>query len=192
MRTRFLAALALTLLPTLALAHPGDHDHASFLAGLLHPLTGLDHLLAMVAAGLLAGRLGRTARWLVPVAFVSMMAAGALVSTTGFELPATELMIIASVAAFGLAVSAPKTLGTVAATALVAFFALFHGYAHGAEAGAANIAPFVAGFCVSTALLLVTGIAAASLTRRAPSATMLRVFGRIMLIASVALVIRMI
>lgn len=167
------AAAAVLLTPALALAHAGHLEAASFSAGFLHPLGGLDHLLAMVAVGLFAAMLGGAAIWLVPGAFLAMMAAGAALGIAGFGLPMVELGIALSLVLLGMAIALRLNLATLAAMAIVGFFALFHGLAHGAEMPAAGTPLiFGAGFLLATALLhgaglllgLVLGLSAARTT----------------------------
>ena len=99
---RTLLAAALVLVPSLALAHPGLPGHVHDLAnGFLHPLGGIDHVLAMVAVGLFAGQLGGRALWLVPASFVGVMTAAGLAGTSGVSLPLTEAGIAASIIVLG-------------------------------------------------------------------------------------------
>jgi urease accessory protein len=155
------AAIALTFGTSVAFAHPGHPGHTaegSLLAGFLHPLTGADHLLAMVAVGVwsaLASRSVRDALW-APVAFVALMILGALLGAGGVALSMAEPMIAASLLVFGLLIAARAQLPTWGGALLCGAFALFHGYAHGTEfpAGAQAMFPtFVGGFAVATALL---------------------------------------
>lgn len=157
-RTRiFFLALALAA-PSIAQAHPGLHMHG-FGDGLAHPLTGLDHLLAMIAVGFWAASLGGMARWLVPGAFVSVMILGALAGVAGLQLPNVEYAIAASVVALGLIVALDVKVPVAAAAALVGLFAAFHGFAHGAEAPAGeSFVLFGAGFVLMTALLHGVGL----------------------------------
>jgi urease accessory protein len=165
---RFLPALAvLTLAPAAAFAHTGGEHAAGLAHGFMHPLGGLDHLLAMLAVGLFAFRLGGRALWLVPAAFAGTMALGGLAGLAGLELPAVEIGIGLSVVLFGLAIAAAWTPGAAVAGAFVAFFAVFHGYAHGAELPAESAAlGYVAGFLAATALLHAAGIGFGALAAR--------------------------
>ena len=125
--------LALAGFTGAAEAHTG-HGHAiGFMHGFLHPLSGLDHMLAMVAVGLFAARLGGKAFWAVPLAFVAMMVVGGAMGMNGFGLPYVEFGIAASVIVLGAAVALDFSLPISAAMGLVGFFALFHGHAHGSE-----------------------------------------------------------
>jgi urease accessory protein len=151
-----LAALAATTAP--AFAHLNPEEHGSFMAGLSHPLFGLDHILVMVAVGLWAAQIGGKALLGVPAAFVSTMAVGFGLAVSGIGLPFVEPAILASVVALGLLVAMAVKLDTVASAAIVAVFALFHGHAHGGELGTAGALQFGIGFVVATALLHVAGI----------------------------------
>jgi urease accessory protein len=164
-------AVALAFAPTAALAHTGGDVHG-FMRGAMHPVSGLDHVLAMVAVGLFAATLGGRALWLVPAAFVAMMGVGGLIGIYGLDLPYVELGIAASVIILGAAVAFRFNAPTAAAMGLAGFFALFHGHAHGVEmpVDAAGLA-YALGFMLATALLHATGIglavATGRLTRRA-------------------------
>jgi urease accessory protein len=156
------AAAAAFLIATsgAALAHSGHGDAGGVLHGFTHPLGGLDHVLAMVAVGLFAAHLGGRALWLVPATFVAVMALGGALGMAGIALPFVETGIALSVVVLGLAVALRISVPTLAAMALVAFFAIFHGYAHGAEMPIdASGASYAAGFLAATALLHGAGIA---------------------------------
>lgn len=148
------------LLPTLALAHTdGGASSAGFLSGLLHPVTGLDHVIAMVAVGLWGAQLGAPAMWMLPVAFPMIMALGGAVGAAGLPLPGIEIGIAASGLLLGLAVAGNVRPPLPLAVVLVGLFAVFHGYAHGAEMpGFANPLAFAAGFVIATGLLHLSGI----------------------------------
>lgn len=153
-----------------ALAHTGVGSVSGFAAGLMHPLTGLDHLLAMLAVGLWAGLVGGRARWAYPLAFVAMMVVAGLWGMSGAALPGVETGIAVSVIVLGLAIALKATPPLAAGTAACALFAIFHGHAHGAElpAGASGLG-YALGFVLSTAALHGAGLAAASfLASRAP------------------------
>lgn len=159
---RLAALSALAMAPAAAFAHPGTtpHDHAGFLAGVLHPLTGADHLAAMVAVGLWAAALGGRAIWAVPASFVGLLAIGAVLGVIGVTLPAVEPMIAVSVIALGLAVAFRLRVAAPAAAALVGVFAVFHGHAHGAEMPElASPLLYGLGFVLATAALHGAGIA---------------------------------
>jgi urease accessory protein len=157
---RTLLATALVLVPSLALAHPGLPGHTHDLAnGFLHPLGGIDHVLAMVAVGLFAAQLGGRALWLVPASFVAMMTAAGLAAMSGVGLPLTEVGIAASIIVLGGAIALRLSMPITAAMALVGFFAMFHGYAHGLETPeTASGLLYGLGFIAATAMLHGLGI----------------------------------
>jgi urease accessory protein len=163
-KPRPLALLALTLLallPTAALAHTGHAAAGGLASGFLHPLGGLDHVLAMVAVGLLAWNLGGRALWLVPLAFVAAMAAAGAIGMAGTALPLVELGIGLSVVAIGGLVALGLRLPTALAMGIAAVFAIFHGHAHGTEMDpTASGLGYGVGFVAATVLLHATGILA--------------------------------
>ena len=182
-----LTALALSTAP--AFAHLNPQEHGSFMAGFSHPLFGLDHILVMVAVGLWASQIGGRALWLVPAAFVGMMAVGFGLAVAGVDLPFVEPAILASVVALGLLVAMAVRFDTIASAALVAAFALFHGHAHGGELGAAGAASFGIGFVVATALLHAAGIAIGiGVARIANGAILARIIGGLTAVTGVALI----
>ncbi|MGE3364286.1 MAG: HupE/UreJ family protein [Rhizobiaceae bacterium] len=150
--------LALTLASTPAFAHLNPAEHGSFAAGFSHPLFGTDHILAMVGVGLWAALLGGRAIWAVPGAFVLTMMAGFALAMASIGLPFVEPVIAASVVVLGLLALVALQAPTGIAMAMVGFFALFHGYAHGGELGEAGAWPFMAGFAIATALLHAIGV----------------------------------
>ncbi|MDP2079395.1 MAG: HupE/UreJ family protein [Pseudotabrizicola sp.] len=156
--TSGLAAI-LALLPAAAMAHTGTGAHIDAMHGFLHPLTGLDHVLAMVAVGVFAAQLGGRSLWAVPAAFVLAMVAGGALGYFGTPLPMVEQAIALSVIVMGLAVAFGMKLPVGPAMALVAVFAVFHGHAHGAEgSGSGSFLGYAVGFVVATALLHVAGV----------------------------------
>lgn len=163
--SRTLALLAATLLPLAASAHTGVDSglHHGLVAGFMHPLTGADHLAAMVAVGVWSALSARRAwpdlLW-APLAFAGMLLAGALVGLAGLQLPAVEPMIAASLLVLGLLVAARVHLPAGVAMAVVGLFAVFHGVAHGHElAGEHDAALTLAGMVGATVLLHAAGIA---------------------------------
>jgi urease accessory protein len=160
-----------------AFAHLDPLAHGSFMAGVSHPLFGLDHILVMVSVGLWAAQIaGRertsTAIFAVPAAFVGTMALGFAAGVAGVALPFVEPAILASVVALGLIVAMAVKLPVSASAAVVAVFALFHGFAHGGELGSAGALPFGIGFMVATMLLHGAGIGLGFAVQRfAPSLT---------------------
>ncbi|MBL8658350.1 MAG: HupE/UreJ family protein [Rhodospirillales bacterium] len=155
----FLFALLGALLPSVASAHTGVGDTAGFSHGLLHPLTGLDHVLAMVMVGIFAWQLGGRALWLVPTAFVALMAVGGALGVAGIGMPFVETGIALSVIVLGAVVALRLRAPVAVAMAVVGLFAIFHGHAHGSEMpeSAAGIA-YGLGFMLATAMLHAAGI----------------------------------
>lgn len=171
-----LFAIALFLSPALAFAHAG-HDHSGLLAGLAHPITGLDHLLAMLAVGLWAAQQSGTARWALPGTFVAAMLLGGLLGFAGMEIPLLETGIAGSVLAFGLLVAVAARLPLAVSLGLTALFALTHGVAHGLELPAlASPWGYAAGFVAATAALHGLGYAAVRYLPRA-AAPLVRLAG---------------
>lgn len=158
-------ALATLALPLAALAHTGADagvHHHGLLAGFTHPLTGADHLAAMVAVGLWSALAARRAwpdlLW-APLAFAGMLLAGALMGLAGLQLPAVEPMIAASLLVLGLLVATRAHLPVGVAVSVVGLFAVFHGMAHGRElAGTQDVALTLAGMVAATLLLHTAGI----------------------------------
>lgn len=145
-------------LPATALAHTGGEAH-SFIAGALHPLSGLDHLLAMLAVGLLAGVSGGRMRWLLPASFVVAMGVGGLLGANGIYLPLIEGGIAFSLIVFGLALVARRLWSAPVLVALTIGFAVFHGHAHGTEMGVGlSTLGYSVGFMLATALLHAVGV----------------------------------
>lgn len=157
--TRFIALALLALAPTVAMAHPGHGEAVGLAFGFMHPLSGLDHILAMVAVGLFAARLGGRACWLLPLSFVTAMVTGACLGFSGVSLPLVEQGIALSVIVLGVAIAAGLKLPTPAGMALVAAFAVFHGHAHGSEGAASEaFALYAAGFVAATLALHMVGV----------------------------------
>lgn len=159
LRLPTLAALA--ALPTAALAHTGVGGSSGFGHGFSHPMSGIDHVLAMLMVGLFAWQLGGRALWLVPATFVLVMALGGVAGVAGLQVPFIETGITLSVIALGAIVAFGARPPVAVAMGFVGFFALFHGYAHGAEMPerAGGLA-YAAGFMAATALLHAAGVAA--------------------------------
>lgn len=153
-----IGALA-ALLAGPAAAHTGQ-DVNGLVAGLSHPISGADHIVAMIAVGMWGGILGRPAIWLLPVVFPLMMAVSGAFAIAQFPLPGVEVGIGLSGVVLGLAVLLVLRPPLWASMLTVGFFAIFHGYAHGAELpGSTSPALYAAGFVIATGLLHLVGIA---------------------------------
>ena len=153
-----IAAAALAAATAPAFAHLDPAEHGSFAAGFSHPLFGLDHILVMVAVGLWAASLKGRAMLVVPAAFVGTMGLGFIAAIGGMPLPFVEPVILASIIFIGIMVALALPFSTAGMAAAVAFFAFFHGHAHGGELGEAGAASFAIGFMIATALLHAVGI----------------------------------
>jgi urease accessory protein len=151
--------LALLLVPSIAHAHVGSGEMGGFLHGVSHPLTGIDHLCAMIAVGLWAAQTGGRTIWTVPLAFVSVMLLGGASGLTGVHFPLAETGIAVSVLMLGVFIAAAVRLRLPASILIVGLFALCHGYAHGAEMPAtASALGYAGGFALTTALFHLAGI----------------------------------
>jgi len=170
-----LALLSLTLAVP-AWAHP-EHDGG---AGFLHPFTGVDHLLAMVGVGMWAWMLStqrRSAGFMVPAAFLAMMAIGAAAGFAGIKLPLVEAAILASVFLLGGLVLAAVRLPLAAAMVVVGLFAVFHGYAHAIEAPSVSPGGYILAFLTATAVLNAVGIGLGWLAQKLVGEAALRGLG---------------
>lgn len=166
------AAAVVLLAPFAASAHPGLdaglHHGAGLVGGLVHPFTGLDHVLAMLAVGLWSGLTARRAATaaVAPVAFVAALAVGALLAVSGSSVPAVEPGIAASLLVLGLMVATRARLGAAAGGLIAAAFAVFHGAAHGLELGGGAA---LAGMLVGTLCLHLAGLGLARAVVRRPA-----------------------
>lgn len=188
MRRRAVGAGVLVLLAAdAALAHTRQESAAGLAAGLLHPVSGLDHVLAMIAVGLWGAQLGAPAVWLLPVVFPMVMALGGFLGLAGVPLPGVEVGIALSALALGamVATEARPPLGVTAG--IVGAFAVFHGHAHGTElpAGESGLL-YSVGFVVATGALHATGIAIGLVHRWPAGRVALRVAGALVALAGVA------
>ena len=170
----------------IALLHTGKGAAAGLLAGLEHPLSGWDHILAMVAVGVWGAQLGPPAIWLLPVTFPMMMAVGGFLALIGVTLPGVEVGIAVSALALGMVVAMEVHPRLTIAAVIVGVFAIFHGYAHGAElpAGQSGVT-YSIGFVISTGLLHATGIAIGLIHRWRAGARILRLAGAVIALAGV-------
>jgi urease accessory protein len=158
-------------LPTVVWAHTGAEAASSFWHGAMHPLGGLDHILAMVAVGLFAATLGGRALWAVPLAFLTTMALGGAVGVAGLALPHVETAIALSVVLLGTLIMAHRQWSTAAAMSFTAAFAIFHGHAHGAEMPQTlSGAGYAFGFLLATSALHLMGIGAGLASSRSGTA----------------------
>jgi urease accessory protein len=157
---RVLVLLLTTVMVTsLAHAHVGAGETSGLLHGMGHPLSGLDHVCAMVAVGLWAAQMGGRSIWAVPLTFITVMALGGILGTIGINLPFVETGIVISVLTLGVLIAASVRLSLVASVVMVGLFAIFHGHAHGSEMPeTASGLAYAAGFIIATAFLHSCGI----------------------------------
>ena len=156
-----LIAVAAAGISSAALAHPGHGGGPAdgLIGGFAHPFTGVDHLLAMVAVGLWASQLGRSALWTLPVVFPAMMALGAALGTGGVVVPWIETGILVSVVVLGAAVAFQLRMPLAIGAVVVGAFAVLHGFVHGAELPADSSAwSYGLGFVAATLILHGIGI----------------------------------
>lgn len=175
---RLLAAAVVATVSAPALAHVEAGQATGLLSGFLHPISGLDHVLAMVAVGLWGAILGAPAVWVLPIAFPLVMAMGALLGFLGVPLPGVEYGIAASAILLGAAVAFEVRPPVAFAALLVGVFAIFHGYAHGSELPPGQSALlFSMGFVIATGALHAVGIGIGALKGRVWGGALLRAAG---------------
>jgi urease accessory protein len=174
-----LLAAGLLAFPALASAHVSvaAHDHSatwgqSLAAGLVHPLTGLDHLLAIVALSLWVLRAPRIEQVATLAAFTFLLVIGALLGVAGMQLPGAEALIGLSVVVLGAVVASGKQYHASVGLVVAGLFAIFHGFAHGAEMGGLVAAPYFAGFVASFLALAAGTIALGSLVESRTAAVL--------------------
>jgi urease accessory protein len=187
-RQRWAPALAVLLLLWAqdACAHVQMGEAAGFLSGLLHPISGLDHVLAMVAVGLWGAQLGAPALWVLPVAFPLVMALGGMLGLMGVPLPGIEHGIAASALLLGAAVALEVRASLVVTALLVGVFAIFHGHAHGTELPPGQSALLYSmGFVIATGGLHAVGIGIGVVHRWTWGRYLLRVAGAVVAIDGV-------
>ena len=186
------AALAfLLLLPTQVLAHVQQGQAQGFLTGLAHPVSGLDHVLAMILVGLWGAQLGRPAVWLLPVTFPMVMAIGGFLGLVGVPMPSIEVGIALSVLVLGVMVALEARPPLAVAAAIVGAFAIFHGHAHGTElpSGQSGLT-YSIGFVAATGTLHAVGILLGVAHRWARGRLALRVAGGSVALTGIAFVMR--
>ena len=186
---KFLAAAGMVLMPTVALAHTGVGNTSGFVDGFGHPISGLDHVLAMLIVGVFAWQLGGRALWLVPMTFVGVMAVGGMLGVAGNGIPFVEIGIALSVVVLGAIVAFDVKAPIAMAMGVVGLFAMFHGHAHGAEIpeNAGGVA-YAAGFMIATAILHLAGISIGFLIGTADK-RLVRLAGGLTTVAGVVLLV---
>jgi len=185
-----LAALVLAATP--ALAHTTAGVALGFESGFIHPLTGLDHILAMVAVGIWGAQLGLPAIWLLPVTFPLVMSIGGVLGVRGVPIPGVEFGVAASAVVLGAMILLAARPPLWVAAIVVGAFAIFHGHAHGAELPhAARPLAFGAGFVLSTGLLHLTGISIGLLNKWQLGGRVLRVTGAVISVVGMFLLLEL-
>jgi urease accessory protein len=180
------SVLLVLLWPNTALAHSQGSEATGLLSGLAHPVSGLDHILAMVAVGLWGAQLAAPAIWLLPVTFPMVMAFGGMIGLMGFSLPRIEIGIAVSAIILGVMVGLEVRPPLWVAAAVVGFFAVFHGFAHGAELPAgADAVLYSIGFVIATGCLHAAGIGVGLIHRWPVGQVALRVAGVAIALAGV-------
>jgi urease accessory protein len=182
------SAVLVLLWPLAASAHVVPELGSGFATGFFHPLTGIDHVLAMLAVGMWGAQLGAPAIWVLPVAFPLVMSVGGVVGILGLPLPGVEPGIALSVIVLGGCIATDQRPPLWLAGLLVSVFAVFHGYAHGAELPhqAAAVA-YSAGFVLATGLLHLTGIGIGMVVHLRNGMRLLRAGGALISLAGVAI-----
>ena len=156
---RVICLTVMALVPVLAQAHPGHSLGLGFYAGLLHPWSGLDHLLAMLAVGIWAAQLGGRMSWALPACFVMLMLVGAGLGFVDVEVGAVEQGLAASVLILGVLIASNTRAPLSLSMLLTGCFAIFHGYAHGAEMPVqSSPLSYLSGFVLSTSCLHLIGL----------------------------------
>ena len=152
-----LVSMSIAIYSAPAFAHPGHGIDNTVVQGFLHPVSGVDHALAMLSVGFLAFRLGGRALWAIPAAFIIMMAAGGVLGATG---PTIEQVIATSVLVLGVLMALAARLSLPFVIPVTALFAMFHGVAHGTDGAVGSALPlsYFSGFLLATAVLLGAGI----------------------------------
>ena len=188
-----LAAAMVVFTPAVAFAHTGVGDTSGFVHGFGHPISGIDHIIAMLLVGVFAWQLGGRALWRLPITFVGVMAVGGTLGIAGIEVPFVEIGIAFSVVVLGAIVAFDVKAPAITAMGVVGLFAIFHGHAHGAEIpeDAGGVA-YAAGFMIATALLHLCGISAGLLMGKASEhygSVVVRLAGGLASAAGVALLV---
>lgn len=183
-----ITTLVLLAMSPAAFAHPGHLTGSGFTTGLLHPFTGLDHLLAMLAVGLWAAQRGGRYLFVIPASFVVMMALGAVIGAAGLPLPLVEPGIFGSLLVFGILIAFDARLPLAAGMTVIGSFALFHGYAHAVEMPShASLAVFGSGMLFGSVALHLLGIGIGRVGKMQLHEIALRIAGGLIALTGMAL-----
>ncbi len=173
-----LSGLTLATAPAVAHAHILQGEAGGFLHGFEHPLSGVDHMLAMFCVGLWGAQMGGRAVWSLPIAFPLVMVVGGMLGIAGVPLPAVESGIALSIIVLGVSIAVLWRPPEWLALAVIGVFAIFHGYAHGAELpNSTDPADYAIGFVVATGLIHIAGIAVGLLFQRVRAGELSRALG---------------
>ena len=166
--TALVIACAISIIPSTVYAHEGGNlPLGGFLSGLIHPVLGYDHLLAMLSVGILSAQIGGRAIWTVPATFVIVMGFGGVLGLVDIGITITELGIALSLVILGAVIASERRLPITLAMIGVGFFAIFHGYAHGTEMPqTAQPVAYAFGFLTGTALIHITGVLIGDISKR--------------------------
>ena len=183
---RSLLILCLLLYPLTVFAHQRGGEAVGFASGFWHPISGIDHILAMVAVGMWGAQLGAPAIWVLPVVFPMVMALGGTMGLMGVKLPGIELCIALSALALGFAVFREARPKLWISATIVGVFAVAHGHAHGTELplGASGVL-YSIGFVIATGLLHALGIGIGLVHRWTAGRVALRVAGAVVAMGGV-------
>jgi urease accessory protein len=178
------------MFPGLALAHTGVGDTTGLMHGFGHPVGGADHMLAMVAVGLWAAQIGGRALWVVPCTFIGVMVLGGIFGFAGLAVPLVEEGILVSILILGILIAGAFKLPLLYSSFIVGLFAIFHGYAHGAEMPTSISAAWYAiGFAMATAILHGAGIGLGILMQKTNLPTVNRFAGGVIALSGVYLAV---
>jgi urease accessory protein len=194
MKIRFLFAIAmlgaLSLFPCSVLAHTGGGAFPGFGSGFAHPISGSDHLLAMIAVGLWAAQRGGKALWIVPGVFVALMIFGGVLAISKIPVPYVEEGILLSVLILGIVIAVGLRLPLGIQAFIVGVFAVFHGHAHGTEIPfAAEAVTYSLGFASGTALLHAAGAACGWMLHKLNIGKAIRLVGGVIVLGGMYLVV---
>ncbi|WP_394242929.1 HupE/UreJ family protein [Vibrio astriarenae] len=150
--------ILMCIFPSVVLAH-GVESSAGFLSGVVHPMLGWEHLLAMIAVGMLGSQYHSAAVWQVPAAFITSLLVGLYLGESGVLLALYQLAIAISLILFGLLITFRTKIPVSIVILVVLFFGVFHGYAHGIEiVGLVNPTGFRKGFFMGSVIIHIIGI----------------------------------
>jgi urease accessory protein len=188
MKTKILLLFALLLSSTNLFAHPLLGTQSGFSNGFFHPLSGLDHILAMLAVGIWAAQMGGKVKWIIPVTFVGLMSLGGVLGMNNISLPFAEIGILVSVVVLGVLILAGVKLPMLVSSILVGVFALCHGHTHGTELpAAASGVMYAAGFALTTIVLHLSGIGFGSVVNKIANEKIVKLSGAMIAIAGLFL-----